>query len=277
MAKTTTSACAPDTNAHSPAVTFYRLIDKARLPTRAERHAGGALPLRAQRHCEAAATASAFGWWLYSPMDLSLLWTGEIVLWKWDGHPDWMKLEAAQFPWFAERFNQAVPEAVRGGSPPFLACLPEAGCVQLWTGLLARTAPEWSLLVRAPANRPSAPGHDLYEGIVEADRWFGPVFTNLRLTRRNVPVHLRAVQPLAQIQPIPRIAYSTQVLDRASAIYSLEEFSDKDWDDYINTVIKPSDDPNHRPGRYAAAARRRGRREGCPFSGNQLPFRKGPF
>jgi hypothetical protein len=52
--------------------------------------------------------------------------------------------------------------------------------VQIWSGLIARTAPGWSLLIRPPANLPRLPGLDAYEGLVETDRWFGPLFTNHR-------------------------------------------------------------------------------------------------
>ena len=57
---------------------------------------------------------------------------------------------------------------------------------------MARTAPDWSLLIRAPANLASPGGYSLYEGIVETDRWFGPLFTNLRLTQTHKPVYPRA-------------------------------------------------------------------------------------
>ena len=60
--------------------------------------------------------------------------------------------------------------------------------VQIWSGLVARTAPGWSLLVRGPANLPRNLAYEVYEGIVETDRWFGPLFTNIRFTRTNVPV-----------------------------------------------------------------------------------------
>ena len=35
----------------------------------------------------------------------------------------------------------------------------EPGCLQIWTGLMARTAPGWSLLVRPPANLASPGGY----------------------------------------------------------------------------------------------------------------------
>jgi hypothetical protein len=45
----------------------------------------------------------------------------------------------------------------------------------------------------------------------------------------------------------------------------LGALSPRDWADYAATVVAPSTDPDPRPGRYAAIARKR-RRAGCPFS-----------
>ncbi len=69
---------------------------------------------------------------------------------------------------------------------------------------MARTAPGWSLLVRPPANLPRSLGYECFEGIVETDRWFGPLFVNLRLTRTNVPIEFDADFPLLQVQPVHR-------------------------------------------------------------------------
>jgi hypothetical protein len=68
---------------------------------------------------------------------------------------------------------------IREYGSPFLGALREPGLIQLWTGIVARTAPGWSLLVRAPANVPRSGSYELFEGIIETDRWFGPLITNV--------------------------------------------------------------------------------------------------
>ena len=244
-------------------VTFYRLIEQARLPQRADRSAAGTLPTRATRYCDAVTSASAFGWWLFPPMDFSLLWDGEDVFWQFQ--EDWLPLSAAQFPHQSARFDEAAPAELEGCSPPFLTALPEPGAVQIWSGLFARTRPEWSLLIRPLANLPSAGGFALYEGIVETDRWFGPLFTNLRLTRTDMPVRFRADYPFAQVQPLPRFIYADEMLE-AAAVPSLAAFATEDWDAYRRSVVQPNDDPERPPGLYAVAARRR-RKSACPYAG----------
>ena len=251
----------------APLVRFYRVIDQAPLPHRADRAAGGTLPTRAARYCDAVTAAAGFGWWVYPPMGFSLLWDGEDIHWTYPGQEHWLPLEAAQFPHLRSRFDAVVPEAVRGGSPPFLTALAEPGVVQVWTGLFARTAPGWSLLVRAPANLPGSGGYATYEGIVETDRWFGPLFTNIRLTRTDTPVRIRSDVPLLQVQPLPRAAYAEATQAAMEVVPTMEDFAPQDWADYHTSIVGPAQRGDRVMGQYAIAARRRRRAE-CPFAGS---------
>jgi Family of unknown function (DUF6065) len=254
-------------NSSSPIIRFYRLIDEARFPQRADRSAAGTLPTRAYRYCDAVTTAASFGWWVFPPADLQFQWDGHDIFWQRTGAPDWLPLmPAAQFPDFAARFDAAAPGSLMGCSPPFLTALPEPGTLQIWTGLMARTAADWSLLIRAPANLPTPGGYSMYEGIVEADRWFGPLFTNVRFTRTHVPVRMRADFPLAQVQPLPRIAYADATLASAANVPDMTGLKASDWADYGTTIAVPNDDPDRAYGAYAVSARKRARAT-CPFVG----------
>jgi hypothetical protein len=241
---------------------FLRLIPSATPPRRADRDAGGLVPLRAARWCDALAQATQHGFLLHPPADVSLLWDGERILWHMAPFEDWQLLDdAIQFPDYAAAFDAAAPPGLAGCSPPFLTALPEPGVVQLWTGLVARTPPGWSLLLRAPANAPRIPGTEPFEGLVETDRWQGPLFVNLRLTRPGEPVHLRAERPLALAQPVPQAAY-------ADALYEVSETVETaaataaDWA-ALGAVLAP---PEARaPGAYAIEARR-ARRRACPYA-----------
>jgi hypothetical protein len=77
---------------NTPIVHFYRLIDEARLPQRADRSAAGTLPTRAYRYCEAVTTATGFGWWIFPPTDLQFLWDGHDIFWQCTGWKDWLPL-----------------------------------------------------------------------------------------------------------------------------------------------------------------------------------------
>jgi hypothetical protein len=253
-----------------PVVQFLRLIEQAQLPRRADRSAGGTLPTRAYRYCEAVTSATGFGWWVFAPMDMQLIWDGQDVFWHFAGAPDWLPLTGAvQFPDFSAAFDQAAPEDLQGCAPPFLTALPEPGMVQIWTGLMARTAADWSLLIRSPANMAMPGGYSLFEGIVETDQWFGPLFTNLRLTRTHKPVHIRADFPLLQVQPLPRHVYDDATLGSAAIIPDMTAMQRADWDAYYSNIVVPGEDPDRAFGRYAAGVRKR-RRGGCPFSQSKV-------
>jgi hypothetical protein len=243
-----------------PIIRFHQLTSRGRAPMRADRSACGTLPMRAVRYCEALTSATAFGWWLFCPIDIEMLWDGTEIFWRCDEAPDWMPLQpSAQLPNYAAEFDAMAPKGLEGCSPPFLTALPEPGSVQLWTGLMARSAPDWHLLVRSPANMAPTGGISLYEGIVETDRWFGPLFTNMRFTRSHTPVRLRADYPLVQVQPIPRQTYSNDTLDRMEVT---SEMADDDWEAYSSTIVEPNQRPDRSFGAYATAARKL--RHQCP-------------
>jgi len=75
-----------------PVVRFYRLIDEARFPQRADRSAAGTLPTRAYRYCQPATSAAGFGWWVFPPADLQFLWDGHDIFWQRTGGADWLPL-----------------------------------------------------------------------------------------------------------------------------------------------------------------------------------------
>lgn len=170
---------------------------------------------------------------------------------------------AAQYPHFSARFDEMAPPDAQGCAPPFLTRLPEPGTVQLWTGLIARTAPDWSLNIRSPVNLPAPPGIHLFEGMLEADVWTGPLFANLRLTRTHHPIRLATDLPLLQVQPTPRHAYSDEIQAQASTETTP---TPDDWNAYIQDIVIPNDNPNRTPGRYAITTRKRRK---CPVMGGK--------
>jgi hypothetical protein len=233
---------------------FYQLIPDAPVPRPADRSADGMLPMRGYRYCEAVAAASAFGWYIYPPLSFSLVWDGVEIAWTYAGAEDWYPLRGAQFPGFRQLFEQVAPDPVKPLAPPFLAVAREPGVVQIWSGYLARTAPGWGLLSRGPANIPRTQGYEHFEGIIEAETWFGPLFTNIRLTRTNSPVEFHVRYPLFQVQPLLRQCYSEVSFD----VVGLSDLSAADWQNFEATM-KPNTDQMRMLGHYAVDTRRRSR------------------
>lgn len=238
-------------------ITFFRFVPQCRSPMRADRAAAGTMPTRAFRYCEAMTSASAFGWYVFPPITFSLMWDGgSEIFWTYKGEHAWFPLRKVQFPGFAEHFDKAAPVDMKGFSPSFLAPFKEPGVVQIWSGLFARTRPEWSLLVRPPANLARSQGYESYEGIIETDRWFGPLFTNVRLTRTNIPVEFNEEYPFLQVQPVHRSTYG-DALDNFKVVPELGEMRAADWEAFRTTVVHPNVDTHRQRGQYAVSSRRR--------------------
>jgi hypothetical protein len=241
-------------------VTFHRLIPTARLPQRADRSAAGMLPTRAFRYCEPSTSASGFGYYIFPAMDFSLRFDGYDVLWTYPGVSEWFpipKLGAVQYPGFRDYFASVAPPECAEYAPPLMGVLQEPGFMQMWTGLVARTAPGWSLLVRSPANFGRPGGYEPFEGVIETDHWFGPLITNLRLIKTDTPIDFRQEHPMLQVQPIPRIAYQEATLNNYELVPDLKQFAPEDWDDFYDTVVRPNAMTERPRGMYAAESRKR--------------------
>ena len=251
-----------ETRQPSPAVTFFGAVPGCRAPLRADPSALGTLPARGFQYCEALRAASSFGWYVFPPTDFTLQWDGSQVIWTYRGAKAWYPLTTAQFPGYREVFDSVAPARLRGCAPPFLSVAPEPGVIQIWTGFFIESAENWSVLVRPPANLPRSLAFDLYEGIVETDRWFGPLFTNVRLVKTDVQIHFSTETPLVQVQPLRRSTYADEVSNGFAVIGDPRAFPVETWERYEQMIVRPNVEP--RPaGAYAASARRR-RRSACP-------------
>lgn len=246
-----------------PAVTFYGAIPGCRAPMRADAAVLGTLPARGFQYCEALRAAASFGWYVFPPINFTLQWDGSQVIWTYRGAKAWYPLTSAQFPGYQAVFSRIAPARLRGYAPPFLSAVPEPGVIQVWTGFFIESAENWSVLVRSPANLPRNLAFDQYEGIVETDRWFGPLFTNLRLVKTDTPIQFSTETPLVQVQPLHRSTYAEETSNNFRVVADPRRFPDEAWARYEETIVKPNREPARAIGAYAASVRRR-RRSGCP-------------
>jgi Family of unknown function (DUF6065) len=241
-----------------PLVEFLHLVPNQRPARRADRAVGGVIPARALRYCEAITSASAFGWYLFLPIDFKVVWDGYDMLWTYDGVDEWLPLtrEAVQYPQFSERFDQIAPASVRGFSPPFLTPSIQPGGLQIWTGCIAKTAPGWSLLVRGVANLSKSASYEMLEGIIETDSWFGPLFDNVRIVKTDTPIEFRSDVPFLQVQPIRKEVYADKFLQNF-IVKDLDQMSPENWEAFHRTVVAPNVNPERKPGQYAVSVRKR--------------------
>ena len=149
-------------------------------------------------------------------------------------------------------------------APPFLTYVRELSMLQVWTGQFVETAEDWSALVRPPANLPRHQAYEQFEGLIETDRWFGPLITNVRLLRRDVPIRFSSEAPLVQVQPVHRQTYGQEPATAFGLEQGLGAFAPRTWSRYEDSIVRPNRDPERRVGGYAVAVRKRRKAE-CPF------------
>ena len=179
------------------------------------------------------------------------------MIWTYRGAKAWYPLTSAQFPGYQAVFDRLAPKRLRGFAPPFLTAVPRAGRRPGLDRLLHRERGELER-AGAPAREPAAqPRLRPVRGIVETDRWFGPLFTNLRLVKTDVPIHFSTETPLVQVQPLQRSTYADEVSNGFAVVGEPARFSDR------GVVALRGDDRQAKPrsaapgGAYAASARRR--------------------
>jgi hypothetical protein len=247
------------TKPDGPLVQFFQMVPNGISPRRADKSVGGVIPARALRYCEAITSASAFGWYVFLPINFKVVWDGHDMLWTYDGVDEWLPLtrDAVQYPGFTQLFDQHAPPDARGFSPTFLAPSIQPGQLQIWTGCIAKTAPGWSLLVRGVANLSHSASYHMLEGIVETDNWFGPLFNNVRLLKTDVPIDFRSDIPFLQVQPVRKTDYADKPLQNFK-VNTLDDLSAEDWQAFHRTVVTPNTAPDRKRGQYAVAARKRG-------------------
>ena len=246
---------------HEPLVRFIRAIPEGRDPIRADRSALGTIPAAAFQYCEAVTSASAYGYYVFLPRTVWLRWDGTDSYYTHEGETEWLPVKNDLYPGSEEWFDPFAPEDIKGYCPPWVAQTLATGVIQLWTGLFMRTREGWSSLARPLANVPRSKHYEVYEGLVETDRWFGPLFINVRMTAIDAPVELTADRPLFQIQPLRRDTYADKELKTMQVAPRLADMTEQEWDRYRTSIVNPNKTPRA-PGAYAVSVRKRLAAEG---------------
>jgi hypothetical protein len=256
----------------TPIVSFHKIAPGAVSPMHADKSALGSMPAAAHQYCEALRVASSYGWYIFAPRDIRLRWDGSEVFHDQDGEGDWRPLSSVVDPEMADYWDDHCPEDMQGSAPPYLSALFVPGIVQIWSGLLVSTAPDWSVLARPPANLAHSRAYSCFEGMVEAD-WFKPVplFVNIRLHAVDTAIEIRRTRPLFQLQPVHRAAYTAAMSGFVEhvGLHARETGHDDgmsaaDWDGLRNTVRSISPTRPHDVGRYGTEVRKRAKQAGRP-------------
>jgi hypothetical protein len=251
----------------APFVTFYQLFPTAPEPRRADTSLFGSMPTRAYRYCEPFRRASGLGWHLFAPFAFELQWDGTHIRWRGRAGDAWEVLETVDAPGFVGLWTLQAPIADVLPRPFYAlhALGYEPGVVSIWTGVVARTRPDWSLLIRAPVNLPRDPAFEVLDGVIETDWWFGPLVTALQFRKTDVPVRFSPRRPLAQAVPMPRQAYAEELLRDSASYRGLATLGPAEWQAYRET-LEPRNLAGARPGWYRGEVQRRRRGAGSDLT-----------
>jgi hypothetical protein len=237
-------------------VRFYSVVRGATPPMPADQSALGTMPMGPYQYCEALRTASGYGWYAFPLEETLVRWDGHNV-WVWNfNEGEWEELFDSIYlsDEATEQWRQHAPAGCE--PPPVLTGLFVPGIIQLWTGLLVTTGPDWSLHVRPVANVTHSRAYEPYEGIIETDEFKPcPLFINIRLIEANRDVLFSKGRPLFQVQPLPRAAYRGE---KQPTVITMKDMKRTEWEG-IEHTIRPLGE--RLPGAYAAAVRRRVKKE----------------
>jgi len=250
-------------SAAKPLLSLFQMVSGGHLPRRASKDVQGTLSVAALRHCKPVQEANQWGYDLFLPFDLALRWdgAGSIELsFDVDGTgvgAEWLTLMPhCHYPDFADYWAQYAPAHLSQDVPPFVTLGEDWSLVQIWSGVLARTRQDWSLLVRGPVNdsRRSL-GYEVLEGIIATDRFSGPLPAILRLVTPNTEIYIPAHRPFVRVVPIYRPHYDERLLDEF-AVGGFADLPADYWQSYTEWVARIVD-PESRRGEYITAEMRR--------------------
>lgn len=241
-----------------PKTRFVKLLDQAPEPQIGDNSAMGTMYTRAFRYCEPMRLASSSGWYIFSPIDMDLIFDGASTHWRLKNESTWQKLQSLKDTKFRDRFEELCPEHLSGTAPVTIGSSAEPGIIQLWSGYILQTPPGYSALVRDPPNIPKLENFESFEGIIQSDGWFGPLLTNIRITRTDVVVSLRRNSPIFFVQMVRTEDCSRRLYNNFTIDDGIDNFSKSDWANY-SKVMKKSLDPKGEKGLYARETRKQNR------------------
>jgi hypothetical protein len=229
----------------SPTVEFFSLYPDVREPELGSPDLRGSLSARAARVCAPITTASAFCWHIYPPADFAVRWDGvgsewslleenEPVAWRsLSGGHDGMLPCASAVLAAADGAGLDIFDKYGGGIPFIQADPRKPHMLEVITGLLARTSPDWWLLVRDVPNWPRSGDRQLLEGIIETDWYRSYVPTMVRLTQQNRVVRFHRNVPIMAVQLVSRQA--VEAARRPAVTHrGIAEFPADVWQDFVS-------------------------------------------
>lgn len=171
----------------------------------AEKTLRGDASTAAMRWCGPFAHANAYGFWVFPPFDLDVVWHG--------GRSFEHSLESLYTDEDASLIGRLQrPEDSYRYTPrkkiEFSVTLESA--VSIWTGCIFQTPPGWGLMIRDPININASAIFRVQEAILETDWLPYDIWVNLVFFQQGKRARIRRGDnwpPIAQLVPVPAAAY----------------------------------------------------------------------
>jgi hypothetical protein len=171
----------------------------------AEKTLRGSASTAAMRWCGPFAHANAYGFWVFPPFDLDIVWHGgrsfEHRLESLYTDEDAAVVSRLQRP--EDRYRYTPRKKIEFGSTL-------DSVVSIWTGCIFQTPPGWGLMIRDPVNINGSAIFRVQEAILETDWMSYDIWINLLFIQQHKWARIRRGEgwpPIAQLVPVPAAAY----------------------------------------------------------------------
>lgn len=185
---------------------IWRLNPKGIRLEKAEKTLHGNANEAGVKFCRPYSSCNALGWWVFSPVDLDIIWRGGKIFEHKLLEP-WPNVEHDLVNSLTnEKDNVKVDDFCPASGRSHLTIgAVDDGIVQIWTGCIFKTPPGWCLQIRSPINCNPQPYY-VMEGILETDWMQYDIWINLVFTEKDKLIQIRKNQwpPLAQLIPTRR-------------------------------------------------------------------------
>jgi hypothetical protein len=178
------------------------------------------------------------GFWVYTPVDMEITWHGgsDFTYKIFDKYSDedYFKignlLRAKDLKDFERWSNFGV------GRTKFTFGSVDVGVVQIYTGCIFKTSPNWCLQIRSPVNFPVRQQVSVMEAILETDWLQYDIWINLVFHQTKKPLLLKKDDsiPIAHLVPVHRQTFTSEWNLEFHEMNNLTDESSDVLDFYVN-------------------------------------------
>lgn len=191
----------------------WKIHPKASKIEKAEKTCMGFANKGGTQWCGPYTNANKAGFWLYSPINMELYFDGE-------------KFHVNYEEEYGSEDYEIVKKLIRNSDESTIEkwCFPNVGrtkttigfveknTIQIWTGRIFKTPPNWCLRICNPVNFPKK-NFEITEAIIETDWMYYDIWINISCSKGEIKINKNS--PLAQIIPTKRESFEEK--------WSLEE------------------------------------------------------